>query len=87
MIPEPLRRLALNELHVKHIGIVKTKLLAPSFIYCMNNDRDIKDKVNSCRASRLVQKEPTKVEIHHWETPTEPWKRVHYDFAGPIHGQ
>lgn len=42
--------------------------------------------MKSCRACRLQQNEPEKVPLHHWEDPTEPWQRIHIDFAGPIYG-
>ncbi|XP_046968007.1 uncharacterized protein K02A2.6-like [Vanessa cardui] len=85
-IPKGLRDIVLNELHTGHIGVVKMKLLARSFVYWRNIDKDIENKVKSCRSCRLQLNEPKKVEIHHWEESTEPWQRIHIDFAGPIYG-
>ncbi|XP_063626442.1 uncharacterized protein K02A2.6-like [Cydia splendana] len=62
------------------------KLLARSFVYWKNIDKDIDDKVNSCRTCRLEQNAPPKAPIHHWEDPAGPWQRIHIDFAGPISG-
>ncbi|KAL0879388.1 hypothetical protein ABMA27_003149 [Loxostege sticticalis] len=86
VIPKSLQSTALEELHLAHIGIVKMKLLARSFIYWKNIDRDIENMVHSCRTCRLQQNEPAKVPIHHWESPAEPWQRIHIDFAGPVAG-
>lgn len=86
MIPHNLRPKVLNELHVGHIGILKMKLLARSFVYWKNIDKDIENKVKSCRPCRLQQNEPSKTPIHHWEDPSGPWQRIHIDFAGPISG-
>lgn len=86
MIPKSLHDAVLTELHAGHIGMHKMKLLARSHVYWRNIDKDIENKVKSCRACRLQQNEPEKVPQHHWEDPIEPWQRVHIDFAGPIMG-
>ncbi|XP_059058843.1 uncharacterized protein K02A2.6-like [Achroia grisella] len=86
VIPHSLRSRVLDELHAGHVGILKMKLLARSYIYWKNIDTDIENKVKSCRACRLQQNEPPKAPLHHWEQPTEPWQRLHIDFAGPVHG-
>ncbi|XP_041989082.1 uncharacterized protein K02A2.6-like [Aricia agestis] len=87
VIPQNLREQVLDELHAGHSGIVKMKALARSHVYWRNIDRDIEQKVNSCRACRLQQNEPPKAPLHHWEQPTRPWQRLHIDFAEPIQGQ
>lgn len=86
MIPFKLRQRILDELHTGHVGILKMKLLARSFVYWKNIDHDIEDKVKSCRTCRLEQNEPPKATPHHWEDPTGPWQRIHIDFAGPVSG-
>ena len=30
---------------------------------------------------------PTKTLLHPWPKPSEPWQRLHIDYAGPIEGQ
>ncbi|XP_047987904.1 uncharacterized protein K02A2.6-like [Leguminivora glycinivorella] len=86
MIPQRLRQQILEELHTGHIGMLKMKLLARSFVYWKNIDKDIEQKVKSCRTCRLEQNAPSKAPIHHWEEPAGPWQRIHIDFAGPICG-
>lgn len=86
MIPHRLQAQILDELHAGHIGIVKMKLLARSYVYWKNIDTDIEHRVKSCRACRLEQNEPAKVPLHHWEEATAPWQRIHVDFAGPVAG-
>lgn len=86
VIPKSLHIRVIDELHTGHIGILKMKLLARSYIYWKNIDRDIENKVKSCRACRLQQNESPKAPPHHWEQPTGPWQRLHIDFAGPILG-
>lgn len=87
VIPAALQQYVLNELHNTHCGIVKMKALARSICYWRNIDRDIESLVKSCTACATVQNEAEKVPLHHWETPTEVWQRVHADFAGPINGK
>lgn len=84
MIPMNLREQILNELHKGHLGILKMKLLARSYVYWKNLDKEIEDKVKSCKTCRLQQNEPAHDTLHHWEEPAGPWQRIHVDFAGPI---
>lgn len=86
IIPYKLRQQILDELHAGHIGILKMKLLARSYVYWKNIDKDIDEKVKSCRTCRLAQNEPPKAPLHHWERPAGPWQRIHLDFAGPVSG-
>lgn len=86
MIPQSLRSKILEEIHLGHLGILKMKILARSFVYWKGIDKDIEELVSQCRECRLKQNEPNKVPLHHWEVPTEPWQRIHIDFAGPLHG-
>ena len=44
-----------------------------------------KEHGNANCLSRLPQ-EPTRAPILTWEDPTDPWKRLHIDFAGPFEG-
>jgi hypothetical protein len=84
MIPKNLRTIVLKELHEGHLGILKMKLLARSYVHWKGIDRDIENLVKNCRECQLTHNEPAKVQIHHWEEPTMAWQRIHIDFAGPI---
>ncbi|XP_031349460.1 uncharacterized protein K02A2.6-like [Photinus pyralis] len=46
-------------------------------------DVEIKHAVNICQEN---QRAPPKAPIHPWEWATEPWSRLHIDFAGPFQG-
>ena len=35
----------------------------------------------------MYTKEPSKIAIYSWETPNEPWERLHIDYAGPFLGK
>ncbi|XP_055615010.1 uncharacterized protein K02A2.6-like [Toxorhynchites rutilus septentrionalis] len=40
--------------------------------------------IANCADCQSVRAEPTKMNLHCWETPSEPFQRVHVDFAGPF---
>ena len=86
VIPVSLRRDILTELHVGHLGIVKMKILARSYCYWTNIDRDIEEMVGKCKRCCLKQKGPQKEVLHKWDDPSGPWNRLHVDFAGPFLG-
>lgn len=63
------------------------KALARSYVWWKNIDADIERMVNECKPCCLLQKNPTKIPIHSWEYPKEPWSRIHIDYAGPFFDQ
>ncbi|XP_055920739.1 uncharacterized protein K02A2.6-like [Eupeodes corollae] len=83
VIPQILRELILAELHTAHVGIVKMKALARSYVWWPHIDTDIEDLAQKCMACRSVQKSSKRIQ-HPWEYPSTPWQRVHVDFAGPF---
>ncbi|XP_054267026.1 uncharacterized protein K02A2.6-like [Macrosteles quadrilineatus] len=66
--------------------MVKTKALARSFCYWKGLDKDVEDNISKCRQCREKQNLPKKEINHPWEPASEPWERVHIDFAGPTNG-
>ncbi|CAB4008107.1 Retrovirus-related Pol poly from transposon, partial [Paramuricea clavata] len=87
VIPAKLRNQVLTELHEGHLGIVKMKSLARSYIWWPKIDKDIEHLAKSCPGCQLQQNEAGKVPLHPWEWPTTPWQRIHLDFAGPFLGR
>ncbi|XP_062541018.1 uncharacterized protein K02A2.6-like [Armigeres subalbatus] len=86
VIPSVLRQFVLDDLHVSHIGIVKMKGLARSFVYWPGIDADIEKAVKSCSACARQAHLPPKFSDHHWQYPKGPWERIHVDYAGPVAG-
>ncbi len=86
-IPAKLRSQVLTELHEGHLGIVKMKSLARSYIWWPKIDKDIEHLAKSCPGCQLQQNEAGKVPPHPWEWPTTSWQRIHLDFAGPFLGR
>lgn len=87
VIPKILQPKILKELHTAHTGMVKMKALARSYVWWKNIDTDIENMVRKCKACCLLKKNPTKVPVHCWEYPKEPWSRIHIDYAGPFMNQ
>ncbi|GFR32159.1 uncharacterized protein K02A2.6 [Trichonephila clavata] len=83
-IPRKFQKNVLEELHAGHLGIVKMKAIARSFVYWKNIDKDIEEAAKNCVDCARYKADPTKAKFHYWEYPNMPWERIHVDFAGPI---
>ncbi|XP_058816755.1 uncharacterized protein K02A2.6-like [Topomyia yanbarensis] len=83
-VPAILRKRVLEELHSTHFGTTRTKSLARGYCWWVGMDREIEEMVSNCAECQSVRPEPAKMRLHCWETPTEPFQRVHVDFAGPF---
>ena len=82
--PPKLRPQILKELHQGHMGVVKMKAIASSYIWWPGIDNEIELAAKSCPGCQLTQREPSSVPVHPWEWPSLPWQRIHIDFAGPF---
>ncbi|XP_058817519.1 uncharacterized protein K02A2.6-like [Topomyia yanbarensis] len=86
-IPAGLRTKVLNELHSTHFGSTRMKSLARGYVWWERIDRDIEELINSCASCQVVRPNPVKAPLHCWEPATQPFERVHVDFAGPFMGK
>jgi len=84
IVPSSLRDKVLNELHEGHVGVVKMKSLARSYIWWPGIDSDIEATCKACSGCQAFKHEPAGAPIHPWEWPSKPWQRIHVDFAGPF---
>lgn len=84
IIPQKLRKLVLEELHLSHLGIVKTKTLARSYVWWPNIDSDIEQLVKNCLPCQELQASPEKSSLISWKSTGKVWGRIHVDFAGPL---
>ncbi|EYC08313.1 hypothetical protein Y032_0066g3693 [Ancylostoma ceylanicum] len=62
------------------------KKLARSYVYWPNIDGDCENMVRTCTNCQEAAKNPIKVPLKAWPSPTRVWQRVHVDFAGPLEG-
>lgn len=74
IVPEKLRKRVLDELHMDHLGIVKMKSKARSYIW-LGVDQNIGEVVRSCLACQKVRNTPPAAPLHPWLWPTKPWRR------------
>ena len=74
----------LEELHDGHLGVVKMKALARSYVWWPNISGQLEELAKGCDGCQLNQRMPTKAPLHPWEWATAPWQRLHIDFAGPF---
>ncbi len=84
IVPPKLQRTVLQELHEGHIGVVKMKSLARSYIWWPGLDKEIEQCAKSCVGCGQHQHNPSKAPLHPWIWPSKPWQRIHIDFAGPF---
>ena len=86
VIPPELRQQLLDEVHVGHPGIVKSKAIARSYIWWPGLDKDLERRCNECEPCQLNKSNPPTVTTHPWIPAKEPWERIHVDYAGPFEG-
>ncbi|XP_060862845.1 uncharacterized protein K02A2.6-like [Metopolophium dirhodum] len=82
VIPKSLREDVLMLLHKNHPGIVRSKMLARSYVWWPNIDIDIDKFIKTCTECQCNQNDKNvseKVYIP-WENPSDSWKRIHIDF-------
>lgn len=86
VIPESAQQCVLREIHASHFGIVKMKMLAKSYVWWPNLDKDIEDVAAACKECVRMRKKPASVLLTPWPYPDKCWSRIHTDFLGPFHG-
>lgn len=84
VIPTKLRDSILQDLHSGHLGVVKMKSIARNYCWWPGLDKDIETLTKTCHGCQATAKMPQRATLHPWEWPTEPWTRIHVDFAGPF---
>ncbi|XP_028327386.1 uncharacterized protein K02A2.6-like [Gouania willdenowi] len=84
IVPPKLRAKVLNALHDGHMGVVKMKSLARSYVWWPGLDNHIEALVKTCTGCQQTQRQPQLAPVHTWEWPTTPWQRIHVDYAGPF---
>uniref|UniRef100_A0A8D8XH00 RNA-directed DNA polymerase n=1 Tax=Cacopsylla melanoneura TaxID=428564 RepID=A0A8D8XH00_9HEMI len=84
VIPGKFRKVFVHELHSTHLGVVKMKSVARSYLWWPEIDLDIENISKSCTACLQNRDNPPKGTVHSWPTPSGPGMRVHVDFLGPF---
>ena len=72
----------LAELHEAHPGMVCMKTLARMFVWWPGIDADVEGTVQLCQHCQANQSSPPVSPLHPWQWPSQPWTRLHIDYAG-----
>ena len=81
MVPPAFRDGLLEELHEQHPGIYRMKAFARSYVWWPSIDTDTEGKVKTCQDCTRVCNTPPMAPLQPWSWPTQPWQRVHIDYA------
>ncbi|XP_037296681.1 uncharacterized protein LOC119189952 [Manduca sexta] len=87
VIPVGCREKVLNIIHEPHMGIVKSKALARSYVWWPGIDEAVEQACGACGTCAAFSDAPPRATPHPWPWPTRPWTRVHLDYMGPIAGK
>ena len=87
IIPKQFRAEILDELHTGHIGVVKMKGVARSYVWWPGMDANIESCTNACESCQLVQRNPTNTPVQPWIPSSRPGERIHIDYAGHVEGK
>lgn len=85
IIPSSQKFFMLKTLHENHTGIVRMKMIARSYVWWKNIDKEIEDYVRQCEVCIQTQCVPKEKVETKWKETTFPFERVHidfFDFAG-----
>lgn len=86
IIPSSLRQLVLKQLHSSHMGIVKTKCWARSYVWWPQIDQNVETMCRECETCALEAAAPPKAAPQAWFYHEQPWVRLHVDFLTPYRG-
>ncbi|XP_045778737.1 uncharacterized protein K02A2.6-like isoform X1 [Maniola jurtina] len=87
VVPETCRDRVLKMIHEPHMGIVKSKSLARSYVWWPSLDESIQRVCQGCEVCAAQADAPPKQAVRMWPWPNRPWSRIHLDFMGPIFGK
>ena len=74
-------------MHSAHPGVLRIKPLTRSHVWWPGLDQEIKDCAKSYSPCQVDKHSPPKAPLHPWAWSTNPWQRVHVDYAGPVNGK
>ena len=73
IIPAVLKQQVLDQLHLNHIGIEKTKVLAHESVYWIDINTDIEKHIKNCNMCLEFQQTQPKEKMVHHDIPLRPW--------------
>ena len=80
IIPQNLRTNVLRWLHESHLGVVRMKMVARSYVWWPGLDKEIEKYVQNCMACQSTANIKKEVVTTQWKQCEVPLERVHVDF-------
>ncbi|CAK1597488.1 unnamed protein product [Parnassius mnemosyne] len=87
VVPENCRDKILAMIHEPHMGIVKSKALARSYVWWAGMEEAVERACRECITCAAQADAPARNSPRMWPWPARPWSRLHLDFMGPIAGK
>lgn len=87
VIPDGCRDKVLKLIHEPHMGIVKSKAIARSYVWWPGIDEAVERECRACATCAQHADAPPSASPRLWPWPHRPWTRLHLDFMGPIGGR
>ncbi|XP_013175636.1 PREDICTED: uncharacterized protein K02A2.6-like [Papilio xuthus] len=87
VVPEQCKNKILKIIHEPHMGIVKSKALARSYVWWAGIDEAVERACRECETCAAQADAPPRQTPRMWPWPSRPWTRLHLDFLGPIGGK
>ena len=87
VIPEVLHQKVLSAPLETDTGIVRMKSIACSYVWWPGIDAAVEEVAKRCISCAQRQTMPSKVMVHPWAFPKQPWQHLHLDFVGPVYNR
>ncbi|XP_049871194.1 uncharacterized protein K02A2.6-like [Pectinophora gossypiella] len=87
VVPENCKEKVLTLIHEPHMGIVKSKSLARSYVWWAGVDEAVERMCRECAVCAAHADAPPRHAPRMWPWPHRPWSRLHLDYLGPIAGR
>jgi hypothetical protein len=84
VIPTKLCSQVLDQIHEGHLGVVKMKSFARSPVWWPGIDKDRESLAKKCGGCQQNRNMSPGAPLIPWDWPSQPWERIHVDFAGPF---
>ncbi|XP_017461733.1 PREDICTED: uncharacterized protein K02A2.6-like, partial [Rhagoletis zephyria] len=86
IIPKQLQGRVLTMLHDGHWGKSRMKEMARRYVWFPTIEKEIEKIYDNCSICQSTASLP-KREFSKWPEATQPWERIHLDFAGPFYNR
>ncbi|CAK1579475.1 unnamed protein product [Parnassius mnemosyne] len=77
VVPEACKEKVLSMTHEPHMGIVKSKAIARSYVWWAGVDEAVERICRECKICAAQADAPPKQTPRMWQWPNRPWSRIH----------